>query len=183
MKTSTARALPLLSLSRFKVTAITLAPKSLIMFGRFCSATRCHALVASGESRTPTPLDPLFEVCSWPAPRKVYPLGSEMNSSDCPRHVSERQMANALRHCAVWTSSVRRESVFNPRQFCANMCSRLNFLAPEDLSVAVSSGAQVTARVCETRCVWVACWRECRWEGRRRNDVALSGQRRCRLTT
>ena len=146
------------------------------MFGRFCSATRCHALVASGESRMPTPLDPLFEVCSWPAPRKVYPLGSEMNSSDCPRHVSERQMANALRHCAVWTSSVRRESVFNPRQFCANMCSRLNFLAPEDLGVAVSSGAQVTARVCETRCVWVACWRECRWEGRRRNDVALSGQ-------
>ena len=85
-------------------------------------------------------------------------------------------MANALRHCAVWTSSVRRESVFNPRQFCANMCSRLNFLAPEDLGVAVSSGAQVTARVCETRCVWVACWRECRWEGRRRNDVALSGR-------
>ena len=129
MKTSIA--LPLLSLSRLKVTAITLVPKSLIMFGRFCSATRCHALVASGESRMPTPLDPLFEVCSWLAPRKVYPLGSEMNSSVCPRHVSERQMANALRHCAVWTSSVRRESVFNPRQFCANMCSRLNFLAPE----------------------------------------------------
>ena len=39
------------------------------------------------------------------------------------------------------------------------MCNRLNFLAPEDfdLDVAVFSGAQVTARVCETRCVWVVC--------------------------
>ena len=53
MKTSTA--FPLLSLSRLKVTAITLAPsKSLMIFGRFCSATRCHTLAASGERRMPT---------------------------------------------------------------------------------------------------------------------------------
>ena len=112
-----------LSLSRFKVTAITLAPKSLMIFGRFCSATRCHTLAASGERRMPTPLDPLFEVGSWPAPRKIYPctwIRDDFLLRDCSRHVSERQMANALRHCAAWTSSVRRVSVFNPRQFCAN---------------------------------------------------------------
>ena len=49
----------------------------------------------------PTPLDPLFEVCSWPAPRKVYPLGSEMNSSDCSRHVSETDGERLAPLCCV----------------------------------------------------------------------------------